>query len=69
MKYLLSIIIPVYNAEKYLPRLFQSLMKQNQELIQMIFINDGSTDKSNNLLIDFQINKKNVLVEVMAIEK
>ncbi|MDO5572619.1 MAG: glycosyltransferase family 2 protein [bacterium] len=62
MKYLLSIIIPVYNAEQYLPRLFQSLMKQNQELIQIIFINDGSIDKSYNLLINFQINKKNVSV-------
>ena len=41
-----SVIIPVYNAEKFLVKCIESLVKQTLEEIELIFINDGSTDLS-----------------------
>lgn len=41
-----SIIIPVYNAEEYLGRLIKSLLKQDFEDYEVIFVNDGSKDDS-----------------------
>ncbi len=43
---LLSIIIPVYNLEKYLDRCLESICSQEYRSIEIILINDGSTDNS-----------------------
>lgn len=43
---LLSIIIPVYNVERYLPICIKSLLDQRQILFELILVDDGSTDKS-----------------------
>ena len=43
---LVSIIIPVYNGEQYIGRCIDSILKQTYERIEIILINDGSTDKS-----------------------
>ena len=45
-----SIIVPVYNAEKYLERCLQSILQQNMTDFELICINDGSTDRSNDIL-------------------
>lgn len=42
----ISIIVPIYNVEKQLERCMESLTKQNMQDIQIILVNDGSTDKS-----------------------
>lgn len=42
----LSVIIPVYNAEKYLKICFESIMKQTFEDYEVIIIDDGSRDQS-----------------------
>lgn len=55
----ISIIIPVYNASKYFERLLQSLEKQTYKNYEVIFINDGSTDNSLEIL---KANKKNNFV-------
>ena len=41
-----SVVVPVYNAEKYLERCLDSLRKQTLKDIEIICVNDGSTDKS-----------------------
>ena len=41
-----SIIIPVYNAEKYIGRCVRSLFEQTLSHLEYIFVNDGSTDRS-----------------------
>jgi glycosyltransferase involved in cell wall biosynthesis len=43
---LISVIVPVYNAEKFLKRCIESVIKQSYENIELILINDGSTDYS-----------------------
>ena len=48
-----SIIIPVYNAEKYLEKSINSIINQSLKDIEIICINDGSTDNSLNILEDF----------------
>jgi glycosyltransferase EpsJ len=46
---LISIIVPIYNAEKYLTRCLDSLISQRYTHIEIILINDGSTDNSSAL--------------------
>ena len=63
----ISIIIPVYNVEKYLEQCLKSLINQTFKDIEIICINDGSTDNSLEILEAFQkqderikiINKQN----------
>ncbi len=49
-KYLLSIIVPVYNTGQYLVRCLNSLINQSITDIEIIIINDGSTDQSDEII-------------------
>lgn len=44
----ITIIIPVYNAEKYLHRCFESILDKGYENLEIIPVNDGSKDGSSN---------------------
>ena len=43
---MISVIIPVYNAEKWLPQCLNSVLGQDYKAIEVILVNDASTDKS-----------------------
>lgn len=49
-----SIIIPIYNVEKYLERCIQSVLVQTYGDFELILINDGSTDRSDSICKKFQ---------------
>ncbi|MGQ7337013.1 glycosyltransferase family 2 protein [Streptococcus suis] len=53
MKDLVSIIVPIYNVEKFLPRCIESICNQSYENLEILLINDGSTDGSEQICVDF----------------
>lgn len=46
----ISIIVPIYNAEKYLNCCIDSLINQTKKELEFILVNDGSTDNSENII-------------------
>lgn len=52
----LSILVPIYNVESYLPQCLQSLVNQSLPEIEIICVNDGSTDNSLKIIKDFMQN-------------
>lgn len=58
----LSIIVPCYKVEKYLPRCLDSLVNQTLEDIEIICINDGSPDNCLKILKDYQKKYKDKIV-------
>lgn len=60
----ISVIVPVYNAEKYLRECLDSLVNQTLKEIEIICVNDGSTDNSLAMLKEYK--KKDARVKVMT---
>lgn len=58
----ISIIIPVYNVEKYLARCLDSIVGQTYKQIEIICINDGSTDSSKTILEDYAKKDQRIIV-------
>ncbi|MHD0314255.1 glycosyltransferase [Fusobacterium varium] len=58
MEIKVSVIIPVYNTEKYLEKCLDSVLKQTLEKIEIIAINDGSKDSSKDILEKYSIFEK-----------
>lgn len=50
----ISVIVPVYNVENYLEKCLNSLVNQTLEEIEILVINDGSTDYSQKIIDEFQ---------------
>lgn len=58
----ISIIVPVFKVEKYLPKCIDSLINQTLEDIEIILINDGSPDKSKEICDDYAKKDKRIVV-------
>ncbi|MCX0389374.1 glycosyltransferase, partial [Clostridium perfringens] len=58
----ISIIVPVYNSEKYIDRCIESLLNQTLKNIEIIIINDGSTDKSEEIIKYYSKSDKRVVL-------
>lgn len=61
-----SIIVPVYNVERYLPRCLDSILNQTMKDIEILCINDGSTDVSLEILKNYQ--KKDNRIRIMNLK-
>ena len=61
-KYKISVIVPVYNVKKYLNRCIESILNQSYTNIEVIIVDDGSTDGSENICDDFILKDSRVKV-------
>lgn len=59
---LISIIIPVYNVEKYLEKCLDSVIHQSYENIEIILVNDGSTDTSGEICKKYSEKDKRIVL-------
>lgn len=53
---LISIIVPVYNVERYLRRCIDSILNQSYTHLEILLIDDGSTDNSGNICDEYSAN-------------
>lgn len=58
----ISVIVPVYNVEKYLKECLDSILSQSLKDIEVICVNDGSTDNSGDILNDYQKMDKRIKI-------
>lgn len=58
----ISVIIPVYNAENYLPECLNSVINQTLQEIEIICINDGSTDNSLSVLEKYSLKDSRIRI-------
>jgi len=59
---IVSVIMAVYNAEKYLDEAIQSILIQTYEKFEFIIINDGSSDKSLEILEKYAIQDSRIVM-------
>lgn len=59
---LVSIITPCYNGETFLDRYFESILSQSYSNLELIFINDGSTDRTEEIALTYRepLEKKGI---------
>lgn len=58
----ISVIIPVYNVEKYLKRCLDSVISQKYKNLEIILIDDGSTDNSGKICDEYAQKDKRIIV-------
>ncbi len=58
----ISVVVPVYNVEKYLKECIDSIINQTLEDIEIICVNDGSTDSSLDILNDYAKKDSRIIV-------
>lgn len=61
-----SIVTPCYNGEKYLERFLKSILNQSYGNIELIFINDGSTDQTEEIIKKYKEEVNTELTVTMA---
>ena len=59
---LVSVIVPVYNMEKYLEKCLKSIIDQTYKKIEIIIVNDGSTDSSIEICNKFKENDNRIKI-------
>lgn len=59
---LITVVIPCYNVEKYLPDCIESILKQTYDYLEILLIDDGSTDNTGNICDNYQQKDKRIRV-------
>lgn len=59
---LVSVIIPVFNGEKYISKIYKSIKEQKYDNLEIIFFNDASKDNSLEILLNLKKNDKRIKV-------
>lgn len=59
---LISIIVPIYNSEKYLERCIKSIISQTYTNIEIILVNDGSNDLSLSICKELETNDNRIII-------
>ena len=57
-----SVVIPVYNTAEYLPQCLESVMNQTLREIEIICVNDGSTDDSPHILAEYALKDERIRI-------
>lgn len=58
---MITVIVPIYNTEKYLKRCIDSILEQTYKEIELILVNDGSTDKSEDICKEYLKNDNRII--------
>lgn len=58
----ISIIVPIYNVESYLNKCLNSIVNQTLKDIEIITVNDGSTDNSLSIIKEYSLKYKNIKI-------
>ena len=58
----ISVIVPIYNQEQYLNKSISSIINQKYTNLEIILINDGSTDSSIEIIDDFALKDSRIRV-------
>lgn len=62
MKSLISVVVPVYNIEKYIKRCVDSIISQTYSELEIILVNDGSTDMSGQICDEYAVSDARIKV-------
>lgn len=62
MEYILSVIVPVYNVEDYLPKCLDSIINQTYKDFEIILVDDGSTDRSGSICDEYAERDNRIIV-------
>ena len=62
MNLLISVIVPIYNVEKYLSRCLDSILAQTYKNLEIILVNDGSTDGSGKICEEYKQKDSRIVV-------
>ena len=63
MNSLISVIVPVFNIDKYISKCIESIMEQTYKNLQIILVDDGSTDTSGEICDRYA--KKDIRIQVI----
>lgn len=68
MNILISVVIPVYNGEKYIRRCLNAIKRQKTRNFEVVFVDDGSRDSSKKIIKEFMNNNIDISYQYIDLE-